>query len=126
MQRPEQRQPYASPLFPPADVLKLAVAALRIHAQVCSEMMQYPIETLSFLKHRLEQDLNWMYAVCEGEEFSDSFDLLSEFVQNATADYAAETARIAGLRSKVASATAKRLRKQADMLVEEMALRTVS
>ena len=60
------------------------------------------------------------------DEFNDAFDVVSNFVQNATAEYSTEAGKIASIGSRLASETAQRMRKEAENNIGEMALQTVA
>ncbi|EHK53258.1 phasin family protein [Allomesorhizobium alhagi] len=101
-------------------------AATRFQANAFKGMMRYQIETLSFLTHRYEQDVKLADDLLASDEFNDAFDVLGNFMQNATSDYAAEAGKIATIGAKLASETAKRLRKEAEATIEAIAARTVA
>jgi hypothetical protein len=101
-------------------------SSLRLQAQAFRAAMRYQIETLAFLKHRYEQDVKLMDDLAESVELNDAFDVVSTFVQNATAEYATEAGKIASIGSKLASDTAKRLRIQAEATIGDMAAQTIA
>lgn len=101
-------------------------SSLRLQAQAFRAAMRYQIETLAFLKHRYEQDVKLMDDLAESAELNDAFDVVSTFVQNATAEYATEAGKIASIGSKLASDTAKRLRIQAEATIGDMAAQTIA
>jgi hypothetical protein len=105
---------------------KVFLAASRLQAQGFKAMMRYQIETLSFLKHRYEQDVKLVDDLVGSDEFSDVFDVFSNFVQNATSEYAMEAGKVASISSKLATETAKRVRKQAETTIEDMAAKTIA
>lgn len=117
-----------SPGPPPyvANGQKLFYAAMQLQAHVIKASMSYQVEALAFLKHRCEQDAKLVDDLAASEQFNDAFDVISAFVQNATAEYSTEAGRIASIGSRLASATAKRMRKEAQNAIEEMALHTVA
>ncbi|MCZ8546236.1 phasin family protein [Mesorhizobium qingshengii] len=102
----------------------LAAASLQAHA--FKTMMRYQIETLAFLKHRYEQDVKLAEDLVAGSEFNDAFDVFSTFLQNATSEYVTEAGKVAALTSKLTSETARRVRKEADTAIEDMAAKTVA
>ena len=122
-----EQSPLAIPSLPMmADGQKLLSATARFHAQAFKAMMRYQIEMLSFVKHRCEQDLKLVDDLVASDEFNDAFDVLGNFVQNATSDYATEVGKVAAISSKVASETAQRVRKEAGRTIGDMAAKTVA
>ncbi|TIO09404.1 phasin family protein [Mesorhizobium sp.] len=105
---------------------KAFLAASRLQAQAFKAIMRYQIETLSFLKHRYEQDVKLVDDLVGSDEFSDVFDVFSNFVQNATSEYAMEAGKVASIGSRLATETAKGVRKQAEATIEDMAATTIA
>ena len=60
------------------------------------------------------------------DRFKDAFDIYAGFVENAAAEYAAESSKVAGIGSRIASETAKRVREEAQASIDDMAAQTVS
>lgn len=104
---------------------KLFLASARMQAGAYKAAMRYQIEMLTFLKHRLEQDLKFVDDVVDSDAFSDTFDVVSDFVQTAAAEYALEAGNIATIGSNLSDETARRMRKQAGEIVENRATKTV-
>ena len=122
-----EQSPFAIPSLPMmADGQKLLSATVRLQAQAFKAMMRYQIEMLSFLKHRYEQDLKLVDDLAASDEFNDAFDVLGNFVQNATSGYAIEAGKVASIGSKLASDIAQRVRKEAGTTIGDMAARTVA
>lgn len=127
-----QNQAEQSPLAPLSSLpmmatgQKLFFAAARLQANAFKAMMRYQIETLTFLKHRYEQDVKLVEDLVASDEFNDAFDVFADFMENARSEYATETGKVASIGSKLASETAKRLRKEAETTIEDMAARTVA
>ena len=105
---------------------KLILAAAFLQAHTFKAMMRYQIETLSFLKHRCEQDVRLAEDLIDGSDFKDAFDVFANFLQNATSQYATEAGKVAALTSKLVSETARRVRKEAETAIEDMAAKTVA
>ena len=97
----------------PANGQKLFLAAARLQANAYQALMRFQIETLGFLKHRFEQDAKLAEDLVASDEFNDAFDIVSNFVDNATSDFAAKVGKVASICSKLASETAKKVRKEA-------------
>ena len=102
----------------------LAAASLQVHA--FKAMMRYNVEMLGFLKHRCEQDVRLADDLISGPQFSDAFDIFAAFLQNATSQYVTEAGKVATLTSKVASETARQVRQDARIAVEDVAAKTVA
>ena len=127
MQAKTELSPFAMPPLPHiANSQKLFHAAAQLQAHAFKAVMSYQVETLAFLKHRCEQDLKLMDDLAASDEFNDGFDVISTFVQNATAEYSTEAGKIASIGSRLASETTKRMRKEAKNTIGEMALQTVA
>lgn len=123
---PEQ-SPFVLPTLPfVATSQKFFQAAARLQAHAFKAMMQYQIETLSFLKRRYEDDVKLVEDLAGSEESKDAFDVVANFVQNATSDYAAEAGKIASLGARLTSETAKRMRKEAETTIEDIATATTA
>ncbi len=105
---------------------KFLLAAASLQAHAFKAMMRYQIETMSFLKHRYEQDLKLAEDLIAGPEFNDTFDVFTAFLQNATTEYASEAGKVAALTSKLASETATRVREEATSTIKDMAAKTVA
>ena len=105
---------------------KLILAAAFLQAHTFKAMMRYQIETLSFIKHRCEQDVRLAEDLIDGSDFKDAFDVFANFLQNATSQYATEAGKVAALTSKLVSETARRVRKEAETAIEDMAAKTVA
>jgi hypothetical protein len=127
MQTKTELSPFAMPSLPYiANGQKLFHAASKLQAHAFKAVMSYQVETLAFLKHRCEQDVKLMDDLAASDEFNDAFDVVSNFVQNATAEYSTEVGKIASIGSRLASETAQRIRKEAENNIKEMALQTVA
>lgn len=105
---------------------KLLIAAAGLQAHALKAMMRYQIETLSFLKHRCEQNVKMVDDLVTGGDFNDAFDVLNNFLQNATSDYAMEAGKVASVNSRLASEIARHVRRQAEATIEDMAASTVA
>lgn len=117
----------AMPLLPTAtNGQKLFFAAAGLQAHAFKAMMRYQIETLSFLKHRCEQNVKLVDDLVAGNEFNEAFDVFSNFLQNATSQYAVEAGKVASIGSKLTSETVRLVRKEAETTIEDMAASTVA
>lgn len=105
---------------------KVVLAAASLQAHAFQAIMRYHIETLAFLKHRFEQDIRLADDLAAVPEFNDAFDIFSTFLQNATLQYTTEAGKVAALTSRLASETAKRMRKEARTAIEDAAAKTVA
>jgi hypothetical protein len=121
---------FAPPVYPAMPALvngqKCFLAAARLQAHAYQAMMRYQIEALAFLKHRCEQDVKLAEDFAASEEFNDALHVVSNFVENATSDYAAEMSKVASIGSKLASETAQRIRKEAQSTIEDKAAKTLA
>ncbi len=101
-------------------------AAFGVQAQAARAMLRYQVEFLSFAGRRAQQELKLLEDLATSEEFHDAFDVLSEFWENAAAEYAREAGRFAAIGSKLAADTARQVRAEAQATVEDMAARTAA
>jgi hypothetical protein len=123
---PEPSQFGMQPLPIAENGQKLILAAASLQAHTFKAMMRYQIETLAFLKHRYEQDVKLAEDLIDGSEFNDAFDIFSTFLQNAASEYTTEAGKVAALTSKLASETARRVRREAKTAIEDVAAKTVA
>ena len=105
---------------------KFLNAAANFQASTIKATMRCQIETFSFLKHRCEQNAKLIDDLFAGGEFVDVFDVTSNFLQNATSDYAIEASNFARLGSQLTSEMARRVRREAESTVEDIAASTVA
>ena len=119
--------PTTTPLLPFAAAnQKLFQAGARLQANAVRAAMRYHIETLSFLKRRCEADAKLMDDLADSQEFNDAFDVVSNFVQNAAAEYTTEASKLASIGSRLASETAKSTRDEARDMIEDLAAATAA
>lgn len=105
---------------------KLFHAGAHLQAQTFKALMRYQIESLAFLKHRYEEDVKLVDELIASDQPKDAFDVVSNFVQNAASEYAAEAGKLASVGSKLATETAKFAHKEADDTIKSVASRTVA
>lgn len=105
---------------------KLFYAGAHLQAQTFKALMRYQIETLAFLKHRYEEDVRLVDDLIASDQPKDAFDVVSNFVQNATSEYVAEAGKLASAGSELATETAKVARKEAEGTMGGMAPRTIA
>ncbi|MBP1849388.1 phasin family protein [Rhizobium halophytocola] len=98
---------------------------MRMQVKAFEAAMRCQIEALDFLKRRYAEDIKLMNDLAQSTETKDTFDVMSNFVQNATVEYADETGKIATIGSKLVSETAERVRGEAVTAFEDMAVKTV-
>jgi hypothetical protein len=99
---------------------KLALAAARLQAQAFRAAMRYQIEALGCLKHCFEQDVKFVDDLAESNEFNDAFEVFTTFMQNAATEYATEASKVISIGSKLASETAREVRKGAEEVAEDI------
>ncbi|MGB3391747.1 MAG: phasin family protein [Pseudaminobacter sp.] len=101
-----------------------ALASMQGHAFKAA--MRYQIEGLAFLKHRCEQDMKLVDDLLATGDFNDAFDVYANFCQSALLEYSREAAKVTDIGSKVASDTARQIRREADQAAGDMAAQTVN
>ncbi len=105
---------------------KFLSATAALQANSMRALLCYQIEGASFLKRRLEDDLNLIERLTGGDGFADSFDVFVNFVQNAASDYASQAGRLASIGARLATETAGRLQREAETTVDDMAAATLA
>lgn len=112
--------------FPmPAVGVNFFVEAANAQAQLTKAVLRYQIEALTFLKHRFEQDLRLVDDLVDSGGRGDSIDVVSDFVETAATEYAGEAEKVARMSSRMASETARRMKKSTASAMEDVAARTV-
>ncbi|CAG0948192.1 MAG: phasin family protein [Rhizobiaceae bacterium] len=123
---PAQQDPFALTSPMAANAQKFLFSMARLQAQGYKAMMRYQIEALSFLKHRYEEDVKLAEELAASTDFTDAFDVYAGFVQNAVTEYSSESGKMANIGSRIASETARRVRRETDAAIEDMAAQTVA
>jgi hypothetical protein len=121
-----QPDPFALTTPMVANAQKFLFAMARLQAQGYKAMMRYQIEALTFLRHRYEQDVKLADDLAGSTDFNDAFDVYAGFVQNAVTEYSSETGKMANIGSRIASDAARRVRKEADAAIEDLAAQTIA
>jgi hypothetical protein len=109
-----------------ASVQKFWLAVARLQGNAWKAALRYNVETLDFVKHRVERDIKLLDDLVASDGYKDAFDVCAGFVEEAVAQYSDETGRLASLGSKIASETADDVRREADATVKDMAAATVA
>ncbi|TIN97675.1 MAG: phasin family protein [Mesorhizobium sp.] len=112
------------PLLPMAENgQQFFLTAASLQMQAFKATMRYNVEALAFLKHRCEQHAKLADDLITGTQFNDTF---AAFLQNATSQYVTEAGKVATLTSRLASETARHMRKGARIAIENAAAKTVA
>lgn len=98
----------------------------RLQGHAFKGAMRYQIEALSFLKHRCEQDMKLVDDLLASDDFSDAFDVCTNYCQNAQLDYSREAAKVTSVGSKVAADAARELHKETDAATGDLAAQSVA
>ena len=102
------------------------MAVSRMQAKFIQSALRYQHESLGFMRHRLEQGVKLFDAILAEEETADAFDVISNYVEEAVNDYAAEAAKVASLSSKLSSEAARSLRKETRKAMADSAVKTAA
>lgn len=105
---------------------RLILTAARFQRQVAKAALNYQVEALGFLRHRLEQDIRLLDDLVSEDGIADPVDVFGVFFQNAASDYAAEASKVAALGSRIARDAARQVRSEAETVIDDMAARTVA
>lgn len=84
----------------------------RLHGHAFKSAMRYQMETLSFLKHRCEQNMKLADDLLASDDFNDAFDVCTYYCQNAQLDYSREAAKVTSIGSRAAAEAAKKLQRE--------------
>lgn len=115
------------PAAPSIAIGQKALLALgRLHAQNVKTVLQFQSEGLDFLKHRYDEEMKLIDDLISTDGLIDAFTVYSSFFQNAVTEYSKEAAKLNAIGSRAASETAKRVRKEAEIVTEDMAARTAA
>lgn len=123
---PAQPDPFVLTAPLAANVQKLLFSMARMQAQGYKAMMRYQIEALSFLKHRCEEDVKLVEDLAASADFTDAIDVYASFLQNAVTEYSSESGKMADISSRIASDTARRVRRETGAAIEDIAAQTVA
>jgi hypothetical protein len=125
-------KPEKTLLFPAAELpaftsaSKMFMAGAKLQAHAFKAAMRYQIEALGFLKHRCEQGVKFIDELAASDEFNDAFDVLADFMRGAATDYSAEAGKMASIGSRLASDTARQVRRKAEETIEDFAAQTIA
>ncbi|MBX4892868.1 hypothetical protein [Rhizobium bangladeshense] len=108
----------------PATARNFFVASCRINLELVTTVLRCQIELLNFFKHRHELYQSFLDDLAESVELNDTFEVVADFTHNALIEGSRETARLAGISSEVAPASAKLVRELAEGAVNDMAAQT--
>lgn len=114
----------AQPFLPGGQ--RFAFAMARYQGQAFKSILRYQVEALGFLKQRCEQDIKLVDDLTRSRDFNDAFDIYAAFLQNAVADYAAESGKVASIGSKIAADTAARVKEEAAATITDLAAGTTA
>ena len=98
---------------------KALFSAVRLQAQAYKAMMRYQIEALSFMRHRLEEDVRLVDEIATAHDLGNAFEIYADFLQQTVSEYSDEAGKLANLGSKLASETARQVRREAETTMEE-------
>ena len=110
----------------PEGAASLFGIALRLQAESARAMLRYQTEAIAFVGRRAQEDMKLVTDLATSAAFNDAFDVLSEFYENALAEYAREASRFAALGSKAAAQAAREVRTEAETTITDMAARTAA
>ncbi|ARO26481.1 hypothetical protein CO659_17700 [Rhizobium sp. S9] len=108
----------------PASARNLFLAAYRLNIEASRTMLCCQIELLTSFRRRLQLYQIFLDDLTESAVLNDTFEVVADFAQNALAEAPRETARLAGIASKMGVVSAKVVRKLADETVKDLGART--
>ncbi|ANK88113.1 MULTISPECIES: hypothetical protein [Rhizobium] len=108
----------------PASARNLFLAAYRLNIEASRMMLCCQIELLTSFRRRLQLYQIFLDDLTESAVLNDTFEVVADFAQNALAEAPRETARLAGIASKMGVVSAKVVRKLADETVKDLGART--
>jgi hypothetical protein len=108
------------------DGQKLLHTMARMQGHALKAALNMQIETLGFLKHRYEQDLNLVDRLTGSDGVSDAFRTYSEFWKETMHEYSDEAGKIVSISSRLAAEAASNVRKDAERISQELAEKSVA
>lgn len=110
----------------PATARNLFLTQCRLNVEASKTVLRCQIELLRFCSHQLQHYQTFLDDLVESFDLNDTFEVVADFTQNALVEAPQESARLAGMASRMVSASAKVVRELADETVEDMGARTCS
>ena len=76
---------------------KALFSAVRLQAQAYKAMMRCQIEALSFMRHRLEEDVRLVDEIATAHDLGNAFEIYADFLQQTVSEYSDEAGKLANL-----------------------------
>lgn len=108
----------------PGSARNLFLAACRLNIEASRTILRCQIELLTSFQRRLQLYQTFLDDLTDSVELNDTFEVVADFAQNALAEAPRETARLAGISSKMGVVSTQVMRKLADETVKDLGART--
>jgi hypothetical protein len=105
---------------------KFAMAVVHMHAHAFKALMRLQIESLTFFKHRCEQEVKLVDDLLTSEKYHNTFGVYGEFCQKTFAEYLTEARKLTSIGSRIVSGSAKQADHEVDNVFEDLASRTIA
>ena len=91
-------------LFETAQQFAASMARLQAHA--ARAMIDYNLEAVDFVKHRLTRDADFVSRMAASKDFGEALGVYSDFWQQAFAEYSDEAGKLTAMNTRAAQASA--------------------
>lgn len=91
---------------------QFAASMARLQAHAAKAVIDYNLEAVDFVKHRLQRDADFVTRMAASKDMIEAVELYSDFWQKAFAEYTSETGKLAALNTKTARSAAAELAQQ--------------
>lgn len=115
---------YLVPLVETNEKFAMAVAHMQAHA--FKAFLRVQIESLTFFKHRCEQEVKLVDDLLTSEKYHNTVGVYGEFCQKAFAEYANEARKFTSIGSRIVSDSAKQASREVDSTIEDVTARTIA
>jgi hypothetical protein len=105
---------------------KFAMAVAHMQAHTFKALLRVQIESLTFFKHRCEQEVKLVDDLLTSEKYHNTFGVYGEFWQKAFAEYSNEARKFASIGSRIVSESAKQASREVDSTIEDLTARTIA
>lgn len=93
-----------NPSFETAQQFAASMARLQAHA--AKAVIDYNLEAVDFVKHRLTRDADFVARMAASKDFGEAFGVCSDFWQQAFTEYTDEAGKLTAMNTRVAQASA--------------------
>ena len=117
---------FADPFSGGAFSGRLLLAGQRLQAEFYNNMLKYNMESLDFMKRRLQRDMELASQLSRSAELDEAVCCYLDFMRQAQIDYSDEMARLFRINAGAATRTARDIELEARAVTEEFATATAA